>query len=202
LTKSQPATKADWIFTPDAFRHLLEWLDGGVDSGGEKYLEMRRRLVSYFDRKRRAAPDELADETLSRVARRLAEVGTIEGVGPAHYCYIVAKFVFLESLRHAEHVPASDQLPAAEAETDAGREAVLACLDRCLAALPADERELILDYYLEDRRPKIDRRRAYAKRLGVTPNALAIRACRIRARLERCMSVCARPSRHDFGKSA
>jgi DNA-directed RNA polymerase specialized sigma24 family protein len=191
VTKSQPATRADWIFTPDAFRQLLHWLDGGVDSGGEKYLEMRRRLVSYFDRKRCAAADELADETLSRVARRLVDEGTIDDIGPAHYCYIVARFVFLESLRRAEHVPASDRLPAADPVPDAGQEALLACLDRCLAALPDDERELILDYYLEAGRPKIDRRRAYAMRLGVTPNALAIRACRIRARLERCVSACA-----------
>ena len=190
MTKTQPAPKADWIFTPDAFRRLLDWLDEGVDSGGERYLEMRRRLVSYFDRKRCLVPDELADETLSRVARRLAEEERIEGVGPAQYCYIVAKFVFLESLRRAAHVPASDQLPAAEAGTDAGREALLACLDRCLAALPADERDLILDYYLDDRRAKIDRRRACAGRLGLTPNALAIRACRIRARLERCVTAC------------
>jgi len=34
---------------------LLEWLDDGIDSQGEKYLEMRRRLVAYFDRLREAS---------------------------------------------------------------------------------------------------------------------------------------------------
>ena len=191
MTKGRPAPKADWISTPDAFRQFLDWLDGGVDSGGENYLEMRRRLVSYFDRKRCAAADDLADETLARVARRLVDQGTIDDVAPAHYCYIVAKYVFLESWRHPEHVPASDLLPATEPDSHAGREALLVCLDRCLGALPEDERELILDYYHDDRRAKIDGRRARAARLGITPNALAIRACRIRARIERCVSACA-----------
>ena len=85
-----------------AFRRFLDWLDLGLDSKGEKYLEIRRRLVQYFDRKNCASPDELADETLNRVARRLAEEGEITGVTPAHYCYLVARFVFLEYQRRPD----------------------------------------------------------------------------------------------------
>jgi hypothetical protein len=44
---------------------LLAWLDENTGSRGERYLEMRRRLVSYFDRRNRPAADELADETLN-----------------------------------------------------------------------------------------------------------------------------------------
>ena len=56
-----------------AFRRFLEWLDEGSNSGGQKYVEMHQRLVSYFDRKNCQTPHELADETLSRVTRRLEE---------------------------------------------------------------------------------------------------------------------------------
>jgi hypothetical protein len=38
---------------------------------------MRRRLVLYFQRKRCLTPDDLADETLNRVTRRLATSNTI-----------------------------------------------------------------------------------------------------------------------------
>jgi len=67
--------KKSSLQTPGAFRRCLSWLDEGVDSGGEKYLEMRRRLVSYFGRKRCLSPDDLADETrrkpiLSRFSAR------------------------------------------------------------------------------------------------------------------------------------
>ena len=53
--------KKDWSLHEAAFRRLLAWLDEGVDSGGEKYLEMNRRLMSYFARKGCLAPDRAID---------------------------------------------------------------------------------------------------------------------------------------------
>ena len=64
--------------TQIAFTRLLVWLDDGIESHGEQYIEMRRRLVSYFDRRSRPSADELADEALNRIARTLDEVGIIE----------------------------------------------------------------------------------------------------------------------------
>jgi DNA-directed RNA polymerase specialized sigma24 family protein len=191
-----------WAQTPGAFRHLLTWLDEGVDSDGERYLEMRRRLVSYFGRKRCLSPDELADETLNRVARRLEEQGTITDASPARYCYIVAKFVFLEYLRGAERrqtsldearaIPVAMSRPAeARADEDAAAdERRFDCLDRCLRQLTAYDRALILEYYSGDQGPCIERRRQLAARLGLTANALTIRACRIRGALEACVNGC------------
>ena len=106
--------KKDWALSPNAFRQLLAWLDDGMDSGGEKYLEMRRRLISYFDRKNCLPVDDLADETLNRAARRLEEEGAITDTTPARYCYIIAKFVFLEHLREVQHRQLSlDEMPVA-----------------------------------------------------------------------------------------
>ena len=85
--------KKTWTITSNAFRRRLEWLDEGENSDGQKYLEMRRRLVSYFDRKNCRAPDTLADETLNRT-RRLEEEGKIASEMPAKFCYITARFVF------------------------------------------------------------------------------------------------------------
>jgi hypothetical protein len=31
--------KKNWLLTENSFRQFLNWLDEGVDSGGEKYLE-------------------------------------------------------------------------------------------------------------------------------------------------------------------
>lgn len=185
-----------------AFRRFLEWLDEGVDSGGEKYLEMRRRLASYFDRKNCLSPDELADETLTRVARRLIEAEGIRDATPAQYCYIVAKFVFLEYQRETRRKEVSlsvlpdfaravPRVPPLEVSDPlAAEEGLLSCLERCLQALKADDRELILQYYRGERRVKINLRRELAARLGVTVNALSIRACRIRDRLEGCVRTC------------
>jgi RNA polymerase sigma factor (sigma-70 family) len=176
---------------PREFSAFVEWLDGGVDSGGRSYIEMRARLAAYFARKGCRVPDELADDTLSRVERRLNEEGTITDVIPAQYCYIVARFVLLEHLRSAARQRAPvlfdirDRGPDADAER---REQRLARLDACLAKLTADERELIVAYYAGDGPSRVATRRDLADRLGLTANALTIRASRLRERLRACVT--------------
>jgi DNA-directed RNA polymerase specialized sigma24 family protein len=177
-----------------AFRRFLEWLDEGVDSGGQKYLEIRRRLVSYFDRKNCSSSEDLADETLDRVTRRLDEESAITCASPAHFCYIVAKYVFLEyqrrPLRRWEGLDAVSVLVAQAPEPRDPVEKRFRCLNRCLKKLKPDERELIVEYYRGDQRWKIEHRRGLAAQLGLTANALSIRACRIRDRLEKCVKTC------------
>ena len=184
-----------------AFSRLLEWLDDGVDSGGEAYLEMRRRLVAYFDRKNRRSPDELADETFNRIGWILTKDGSIATTPPARYCYAVAKFVFLEDVRRDRtHVGFDESLAAdgwawrvTPAEPDAGlaiKEQRIDCLDRCLQALKPEQRELIVEYYRDTGQQKIRRRREIARRMGITMNALGSRACRIRRALEERVQAC------------
>lgn len=191
--------KKNWALTPRAFDRLLNWLNGGENSEGENYLEMRRRLIAYFDRKNCVAPDELTDETLNRVARRLEEEGGIDSETPAKYCYIVARFVFMEYLRETQkRVDALAEMRRQEpghrssgAEVSDGRETLLNCLDRCTSKLTSPNRDLIAEYYIGKERLKIENRRALAERLGITMNALSIRACRIRDKLEACVRQCA-----------
>src|SRR6476659_6628318 len=98
-----------------SFTRLLRWLDDGSDSQGERYLEMRRRLVAYFDRRNRPAPDTLADETFDRVSRTLEESGRINITPPARYCYVVARFVLLEDIRRGRRdVPFEETRPASQ----------------------------------------------------------------------------------------
>lgn len=200
ITSQRMGRMRGWALTSEAFHRLLDWLDGDASSDGLKYLEMRRRLVAYFDRKNCPTPDELADETLNRVARRLEEEGAIEGDAPARYCYIVARFVFMEHLRETQkegalsnslrqQTPAA--LPAPEADYPRElKEQRLNCLERCLNRLEAESREIIARYYVGEARVKIEHRRALAEELGITMNALSIRACRIRDRLEACVREC------------
>jgi DNA-directed RNA polymerase specialized sigma24 family protein len=196
-----PVLKRDWQLTHGAFHRMLDWLDDGADSGGQRYLEMRRRLVLYFDRKNCTAPDDLADETLNRVARRLEEEGAITSDGPAHYCYTVARFVFLEHLRRQGKEVSLDGAPegraaigqdisASRSLEDPDDERRTRCLERCAAKLTPEQRDLIIKYYTGERRAKLDNRKAIAAALGITSNALSIRACRIRDKLEACVRKC------------
>lgn len=124
---------------------------------------------------------------------------------PPHYCYIVAKFVFLEFGRRSERnqtslddaessgrVITNLAVPSRPDEEGVAKEKLFDCLERCLGKLQPEDRELILDYYRSEQRIKIERRSELATRLGLTMNALSIRACRIRGKLEICVSTCAK----------
>jgi RNA polymerase sigma factor (sigma-70 family) len=197
---ASPELKKNWSLTEGAFQQLLGWLDEGVPSDGERYLEIRRRLVHYFDRRGCAAADDLADETLNRAARKLAELGQIANVAPAQYCYVLARFVFLEYIRRPGHkesefddsarpvgVATSISISHDSDSSVAEREQNLSQLNRCMLKLPPADQQLILDYYQGDKRAKIDKRSQLAARYGLTLNALSVRACRIRYKLEQCV---------------
>jgi DNA-directed RNA polymerase specialized sigma24 family protein len=186
-----------------AFSRLLEWLDDGIESHGHSYLEMRRRLTSYFDRRGRRCADDLADETLNRIGKTLEHDGAIAITPQARYCYVVARFVLLEDIRREQldirrrESRRSDPeswpergAAASQAEELAAHEARLESLDNSLQALSPERRALIVDYYRDSGPQKIARRRELARRLGITMNALGIRVSRIRAALEARMVEC------------
>ena len=77
-----------------------------------------------------------------------------------------------------------------DAEEAARKEARRDCLDECLEQLPEEQRTLILEFYRDEKRTKIDHRDEMAKRLGISRTALGNRAQRIRDKLELCISNC------------
>jgi RNA polymerase sigma factor (sigma-70 family) len=195
--------KRDWQLSAEAFQRFLDYLDAGAGTAGERYLEMHRRVVSYFDRKGCRDADTLADETLNRVARRLEEEGAIEASSPAQYCYVVARFVFFEYLRRGEHisVPFDDATSPGSAlpemqisePTDAesnDSQRRFKCLEQCLSTLTPPDRDLIITYYSGERSAKIEQRKQLAQRSNLSANALTIKASRIRARIEDCVTGC------------
>src|SRR5262249_5533837 len=121
---------------------------------------------------------------------------------PERYCYVVAKYVLLEDLRRErrDNVVRTSLLDeqrrsdtSASDGEDREREEQLERLDDCMQHLSSEQRELIVLYYRGTGGSKIARRREMAKRLGITSNALAIRASRIRRSLEARMAIDATP---------
>ena len=193
--------KKDRTLTSHTFQGLLGWLDEGTNSDGQKYLEMRSRLVSYFDRKNLSNVDELADETLNRVARRLEDEGAIESETPAKYCYVVARFILMEHLREtqkervmvesiSQHQPSQTVAEHHSNQEIEIKEKMLNCLENCTLQLDPVNHKIITRYYVGKERAKIENRRELAASLGITVNALSIRACRLRDKLEVCVRQC------------
>ena len=176
--------KNKWDLTPDQFDALLDWLDPDRDAAGEKYEHIRRALIKIFITNGCSSPEDLADEAINRVARRLPEIRPGYEGDPALYFYGVAKKLMYEDRRKpARHVP-----PPTWDSDDVDPE--YECLEKCLEELPPQNRELVLQYYQEEKKAKIDNRVKLAEKLGIAINALRIRAHRIRTSLESCVGTC------------
>ena len=180
--------------TPETFRKLLDKLDPDPERAGERYEELRRALMRFFEWRSAPFPEEHTDETLDRLAHKLDEGIDIKNLGA--YCYEIARLVFLESLKGhdrkrrslATHDLRDQSMPDA-GDDEHRHERRLACLDGCLRALPQSSRELILDYHHADS-GALHRRRVLAERLGLRREVLANRAQRVRNQLELCVAGC------------
>src|SRR5207253_6496842 len=68
-----PAKKLQLLRQED-FDRLLSWLDSDADLAGLIYEKIRRRLITILASRHCSIPEELADETIDRVARRVADI--------------------------------------------------------------------------------------------------------------------------------
>lgn len=180
--------------TANGFTKLLDRLGLDEKEPGEKYEDLRRTLVRFFEWRSAPFPEDHADETFNRVARKLDEGIEIANIGG--YCYEVARLVCLEVFKKhdSRHTPLEEiqtkVIAHDSAEETAEKEQRLTCLDTCLDILPIESRELITEYYADEKRGRIDRRQALAERLGLRRDALANRAQRVRDKLEQCVKRC------------
>lgn len=177
------------MITQDSFEALLNWLGPDREAAVEKFEAVRRRLIKIFVSRGCCDAEHLADEVFDRVCDRLPDIrGSYVG-DPANYFHGVARKVYLESRRGKEI--ATGTLPRAAPAPEPEREDLwLACLRKCLKLLPRAQRELVLTYHAEEKRAKIDARTRLAGELGLTANALRLRAHRIRVSLEQCVLRC------------
>ena len=198
--------KKAWVLTREAFDLLLLSLDADRDLAACKYETIRARLLKYFECRGAQSPEDLADDTINRVARRLYEGRQIWTTEPASYFYGVARnvlreywasperaFATLEALSPLSHPHTETRIHQAIDGEQERVERHLEQLADCLSQLPAESRELILAYYQGEKRERIHRRKQMADRLGIPQNALRIRVHRIRERLERRFSQSLRP---------
>ena len=197
------ARKKDWTLTKEAFERLLDSLDANRERAGEKYENVRRKLIEFFEARGSNSPADHADQTINRVARRLEEGEVVKDLSA--YSYGVARLLLKETLRGRGKEPLTlDLAPAPLIVTDENEderrhleEARLKCFEVCLSNLPAASRVLIIEYYREEKGIKIEQRKRQADALNMSLNALRLRACRIRAELGDCITSCLDRSRED-----
>lgn len=202
----KPRLKKDWVVSQASFDRLLQALDPDRDAAGERYLQIRDKLCNFFKWRNCAAPDDFADQTIDRVARRIEEGSEILTGNVYLFFHGVAVNVLREYWKQTEkfktkpidevpevHTQVEDPVEAREIESE--KEHRLGCLDGCVKKLPAPQLRLITEYHQGEGGVKIAKRTQLAEDLGIPLNALRIRAFRIRGELENCITACTGRSR-------
>jgi RNA polymerase sigma factor (sigma-70 family) len=177
--------KKNWVLSQEFFDAVLDWLDPDRELAGKKYEDIRRRLIKIFASRGCYEAEDLADETINRVATKVEEVRTSYHGDPALYFYGIANHVYQEYLRRKPETP-----PPPVSIDSATLEKQSRCLDSCLAKLSEENRTLVLQYYWYEKTAKINGRKRLAEKLGIAPSALRLRAHRIRAQLLKCVERC------------
>lgn len=181
--------KKEWVFKQNDFDKMLIWLDPDRETAGEKYEAIRRGLIDIFTYRGCAGAEDLADETINRVAQKLNDISETYVGDPARYFYAVAKKIHMEYLRRKPALPLTPDIALA-AEPPGSVEWQYECLDECMSQLTPTNREMVLLYYKKDKQAKIDSRKELGRRLNLTSNTLRVRLHRIRETLEQCVLRC------------
>jgi RNA polymerase sigma factor (sigma-70 family) len=177
--------KKSWALSQESFDALLDWLDSDREQAGLKYEQIRRNLIKIFVNRGCAEAEDFADETINRVVSKLDEIKKEFTGDPARYFYGVANKIFLEYQRKKPPEP-----PSFPPDDSNRLELEYRCLEHCIARLSEENRDLLLLYYQAEGKDKIERRKWLAEKLGIAPNALRIRAFRIRTALQQCLEKC------------
>ena len=165
----------------------MAWLDPDRDEAGQKYEVIRAGLIRIFVSKGFSDAEDLADEAINRVMKRLPEIRDTYVGEPVRYFHGVARFIVREMIRRKE--VAVEVVPVFSGENEVHSDEY-DCLMKCLRFLPSEKRELILDYYIYDGRDKITQHQQMASELGITEGALRGRAHHVRGNLEKCIQQC------------
>jgi RNA polymerase sigma factor (sigma-70 family) len=176
--------------TEELFEALLAWLDPDREVAGRKYEVIRVGLIRIFIAKGFSDAEDLADQVINRVMTRLPDIrGSYVGE-PVNYFRGVARNLIHEARRRRE--VATEVFPEHPGQTVAVATDEYDCLLKCLRLLPAEKRELVLDFYLYEKRDKIAHHKSLARQLGITESNLRVRVHRIRETLEKCVLECVR----------
>src|SRR5215510_758112 len=188
----QTVPRQKWALNQEAFDKLLGAFDVDRETAGRKYLEIRNNLTRFFEWRGCSFPEDHADETINRMAKRVVEGEEI--LNHSGYAMGVARLLLLEINKGRQREQAAlaeiGTAPDAYVSED-DDESRLNCLRNCLQTLSPDNRELILQYYQGEKGEKIENRKKLLKHLGIAINTLRMRAQRLRDRLQVCVEECA-----------
>jgi RNA polymerase sigma factor (sigma-70 family) len=178
---------AKWELTQDTLDELLSWLDPNREEAARKYKTLHDGLVKILRYRGCSEAEELADQTINVVARKLRVIRQEYKGNPASYFYGVAKKLSMKHQIKAQKLtPLIDQGHTI-ANPESTDELAQNCLDSCLQQLSPEKRELVGRYFQEHTPAQ---RETIAKQLGIRVSTLRVRVFRIVSELKKCVNKC------------
>jgi DNA-directed RNA polymerase specialized sigma24 family protein len=165
---------------------LFQLLEPNARSIEEGFRQCRFKLIKFFAWRYCEDPDNLADETVSRLLKNVRAGQEISADNPYSYVYAIAVNVFKEYLRARKKGEVLRDLD--EAREIAAPPPADDCKKQCIEELQREKRELLARYYLDDDRDGI------AREQGLSLNALRLQVHRIKQGLRRCCEDCRKHS--------
>ncbi len=170
------------------------WLDTDLDRAETEYKSIRQALIPFFQNRKCADAEGLADKTIERVVNVLPKFGDSLPVCPLRYSYGVARFIYKEYLREESTRNDLDlsELPfdPPDQADNEDREVMDRCLNKCLQKLDDRKREVFTRYYLINSVEKSIYHQSMANHYGVTITALRLQILRIKEKLRACIRAC------------
>ena len=181
------------------FETLLGWFSDNREQAGAEYLKIREGLIRFFRYKGCSDAETLADETINRVAEKIPSFDESKNVKKLTIFYGFAANIFLEYLRtqkrQNEKLNKFGVTQNSFAETnEEPDDSKIECLNKCLGELSAEEREIFIEYYGQEKEKKSLARKKIAGRLHCEMNTLHVRVFRLRGVLAKCIEKCMKKS--------
>jgi len=172
-----------WTLTATGLDRFLHALDNDRERAAVEYARLHQRITGLLEWWGAENSDALADTTMDRVVLTLEQGKVIPRQSFGAYVRGVARMIFHESRRAARRQQQSSEHHAL-LDTHATDPAapLLDRLDRELARLPEEDRDLVLRYYGVGKKEEV--RRQLAREYGMSGSNLRLRAHRVRQRLE------------------
>lgn len=192
----------------DGYSKLLSLFAENQD---EKFNLLRLKLVRFFELQGAIGhAEDFADETISRVAEKLANGVKIEVNEPYYYFRGFAVNILREHWRSKEKLVSLEDIenknfisggvnPAELSEIsedDILKNRRLDCLSKTLSILSAENRELFLNYHRETKDSRENWRAKLAQNLKIDVTALRNRVTRLRKKIEQLVLECLENQRY------
>jgi DNA-directed RNA polymerase specialized sigma24 family protein len=181
-----PPPRKIHVLEQEQLDQLLAWLDPDRERAGLLYEKIRWRLITILAARDCPVPEELADETIDRVARRVADIALKYAGDKALYFFGVANNVHHEYLKRPLLAPPETKF----SDDELDKERIHDCLEQCLDKLPADSRAMLLQYYSLGKQARIELRQQMTEQHGISINTLRLRVLRMKEKLQPCIERC------------